>query len=169
MEENKTTETVNVEELRKQIEELTSQNKNLKSTLSERNSEAAQRKREAEEWKNKFQSTLSDQEKAEAKRKEETETMAAKLKALERTNAISEHKAKYLAMGYTEELAQSSAEAMVDGNSDVLYANMSTFITANTEKVKAEMLKEQPKVSSGQTPAVDENQQQLSEMMKYAF
>ena len=158
-----------VETLQKQIEELTAQNKNLKSTLSERNSEAAQRKRDAEEWKTKYESTLSDQEKAEAKQKEEVETMAAKLQALERTNAISEHKAKYLAMGYTEELAQSSAEAMVDGNSDVIYQNMSAFISANTEKVKAEMLKTQPTVSSGEHPAVDENQRQKDEMMKYAF
>lgn len=158
-----------VETLQKQIEELTAQNKNLKTTLSERNSEAAQRKRDAEEWKTKYESTLSDQEKAEAKQKEEVETMAAKLQALERTNAISEHKAKYLAMGYTEELAQSSAEAMVDGNSDVIYQNMSAFISANTEKVKAEMLKTQPTVSSGEHPAVDENQRQKDEMMKYAF
>lgn len=158
-----------VETLQKQIEELTAQNKNLKTTLSERNSEAAQRKRDAEEWKTKYESTLSDREKAEAKQKEEVETMAAKLQALERTNAISEHKAKYLAMGYTEELAQSSAEAMVDGNSDVIYQNMSAFISANTEKVKAEMLKTQPTVSSGEHPAVDENQRQKDEMMKYAF
>lgn len=162
-------EEITVETLQKQIEELTAQNKNLKSTLSERNSEAAQRKRDAEEWKTKYESTLSDQEKAEAKQKEEVETMAAKLQALERTNAISEHKAKYLAMGYTEELAQSSAEAMVDGNSDVIYQNMSAFISANTEKVKAEMLKTQPTVSSGEHPAVDENQRQKDEMMKYAF
>lgn len=158
-----------VEELQKQIEELTSQNKNLKNTLSERNSEAAQKKREVEEWRSKYESTLSEQELAEQKRKEETEQMASKLQALERTNAINQHKAKYLSMGYAEELAQSSAEAMVDGNSDVLYANMSTFISANTEKVRAEVLKEQPGISSGKPLSAEDVEKKRSEsLMKYA-
>lgn len=162
-------EELTMEQLQKQIEELTAQNKNLKSTLSERNSEAAQRKRDAEEWKTKFESTLSEQEKAEAKRKEEVEQMASKLQTLERANAINEHKAKYLSMGYPEELAQSSAEATVDGNFDVLYQNMNVFNTQNTEKVKAEMLKGQPSISNGQPPQVDENQKMLDDMMKYAI
>lgn len=161
-----TTET-NVEELKAKLAEAEKQVKNLKTTLSERNSEAAQRKREAEEWKNKFNATLSEQEQAEAKRKEDEQKMADRLHELERTNAIATHKAKYLGMGYSEELAQSSAVAMVDGNSDVLYQNMNAFINTTKETVKAEMLKEQPSVSSGATPTEIEKQKDAL-LRKYA-
>lgn len=163
-----TTET-NVEELKAKLAEAEKQVKNLKTTLSERNSEAAQKKREAEEWKGKYQSTLSDQEKAEAKRKEDEQKMAERLHELERTNAITTHKAKYLAMGYDEGLAESSAVAMVDGNSDVLYQNMNAFINATKENVKAEMLKTQPGISSGKPLSSEEMEKAKNEqLLKYA-
>lgn len=168
MEENKEKE-VTVEELQKQIAELTSQNKNLKTTLSERNSEAASRRKEAEDWKTKYESTLSEQEKAEANRKAAEEARDRELAELKRDNSINKYKAKYLGMGYSEELAQSSAEAKVDGNDEVLFANESAFLKLVSENTKAEMLKEQPSVKGGEPPIVDENKVQFDNMMKYAL
>lgn len=141
-----------IEELQKQIEELTSQNKNLKSTLSERNSEAAQKKREAEEWKTKYQSTLSEQEKAEADRKAAEEARDKEFAELKRDNSINKFKARYMALGYTEELAQSSAEAKVDGNDELLFANEQAFLKARDEKLKADLLKSQPELQAGSPP-----------------
>ena len=122
MEENKT-ETTELTELQQKIAEYEAQVKNLKSTLSERNSEAAQHRREAEEWKSKFESTMSEQELAESKRKAQEEATLKELAELKRDNTINKYKAKYLSMGYTEDMAQSSAEAKVDGNDDVLFQN----------------------------------------------
>ena len=164
MEENKnieTPETPNQPELtdlQKQIAEYEKQVKSLKATLSERNSEAANRKREAEEWKNKYTSTLSEQEQLEAKRREAEEATARELAELKRDSMISKHKAKYLSMGYSEELAQSSAEARADGNDDILFKNEATFAQQIRESAKAEYLKGQPSISSGQPIGSDKIQ-----------
>lgn len=168
MEENKI-ENTELTELQQKIAEYEAQVKNLKSTLSERNSEAAQHRREAEEWKSKFESTMSEQELAESQRKAQEEATLKELAELKRDNSINKYKAKYLSMGYSEELAQSSAEARVDGNDDVLFANESAFIKQVNENTKAEMLKGQPGIKTGEPPKVDEKTAQFNEMMKYAF
>lgn len=157
------------EQLQQKIAELEAQNKNLKTTLSERNSEAATRKREAEDWKKKYEATLDEQQLAESKRKEAENSMAQELAELKKESQISKYKAKYLAMGYDEELAQSSAVARFDGNDDVLFQNEALFAKSVGEHTKAEMLKSQPEVQAGTPPKVDEQEAQKSEMMKYAF
>ena len=168
MEENKI-ENTELTELQQKIAEYEAQVKNLKSTLSERNSEAAKHRREAEEWKSKFESTMTEQELAESQRKAQEEATLKELAELKRDNSINKYKAKYLSMGYSEELAQSSAEARVDGNDDVLFANESAFIKQVNENTKAEMLKVQPGIKTGEPPKVDEKTAQFNEMMKYAF
>lgn len=156
-------------ELKKQNAELEAQIKNLKATLSERNSESATRRREAEEWKKKFESTLDEQEQAELKRREKEEATARELAELKRDNAINKYKAKYLAMGYSEELAQSSAEARADGNDELLFTNEAKFAQMVNETTKAEILKTQPTLTAGK-PISNETVQQaeLAEMMKWA-
>lgn len=169
MDENKVDTTKEVTELQQKIAEYEAQVKNLKSTLSERNSEAASRKREAEEWKTKYESTMDEQQLAEAKRKEAEEATLKELAELKRDNSINKYKAKYLSMGYTEELAQSSAEARVDGNDDVLFKNESMFIQLNNENLKSELLKAQPSITSGKPLGTEEAQKIRDEKLrKYA-
>lgn len=154
------------DETAKRLAELEAENKKLKTTLSERNSENAQKKREIEEWKNKYESTLSEAELSAQQRAEAEKERDAKYEALLRKSNISDYKAKYLAMGYSEELAQSSAEAKVDGNDDLLFANQTKFIEANNEKLKAEMLKTQPSVSSGNPISAEDIQKQKDEQLR---
>lgn len=139
-----------VEALKKSIAELEAQNKNLKATLSERNSEAAQRRREAEEWEKKYNSTLSEEQQKEAERQKLAEESARELAELKRESSINRYKSKYLAMGYSEELAQSSAEARVDGNDDVLFKNEAEFVRNSNENLKADLLKAQPTIQPGE-------------------
>ena len=152
VEENADEKANEVEELRKSIAELEAQNKNLKATLSERNSEAAQRRREAEEWERKYNSTLSEEQQKEAERQKLAEESARELAELKRESAINKYKSKYLAMGYSEELAQSSAEAKVDGNDDVLFKNEAEFVKNSKETLKADLLKTQPTIQHGEPP-----------------
>lgn len=155
-----------VTELQQKIAEYEAQVKNLKNTLSERNSEAAQRKRESEEWKKKFEATMDEQQLAESKRKEKEEATLKELAELKRDNSINKYKAKYLSMGYTEDLAQSSAEAKVDGNDEVLFQNESLFIQKNIENTKAELLKAQPSISSGKPIGAEEAQKIRDEKLR---
>lgn len=155
-----------IAEYEQKLSESEKQVKNLKATLSERNSEAANRKREAEEWKNKYTSTLSEQEQLEAKRREAEEATARELAELKRDSAISKYKAKYLSMGYTDELAQSSAEARFDGNDDILFKNEATFTQLVSEATKAELLKTQPTLTHGKPIANEDVQKQEFDLMK---
>jgi len=174
MEENKIIETPDTQqpemtELQKQIAEYEKQVKSLKATLSERNSEAANRKREAEEWKNKYNSTLSEQEQAEARRKEAEEATARELAELKRDSTISKYKAKYLSMGYSEELATSSAEARADGNDDILFKNEAAFAQQISENAKAEYLKTQPTISVGKPLGAEEAEKIRDEKLRKYF
>ena len=90
-----------LEALKKSIAELEAQNKNLKATLSERNSEAAQRRREAEEWEKKYNSTLSEEQQKEAERQKLAEESARELAELKRESSINRYKSKYLATTLT--------------------------------------------------------------------
>lgn len=61
----------------------------------------------------------------------ETEAAASK-----RTAAINKDIAAYVALGYSEELARSTAEALADGNSAKVTENMSVFIAQKTQSIE---------------------------------
>ena len=58
---------------------------------------------------------------------------------------VSEHKAKFLAMGYDEKLADETAEAMANGDMAKVFANQQKHLEAYGKKVRAEALKDTPK------------------------
>lgn len=136
-------------ELEAKLAEAEAQNKNLKATLSEKNSENATKKREIEEWKNKYNSTLDEAQQAELKRKEIEEERNRRLEELERKAMVSDYKAMYLSLGYSDELAQKSAEAKYDKNDDVLFANQKAFLEEKEKAIRAELIKEQPSITKG--------------------
>ena len=138
-------------ELEAKLVEAEAQNKSLKATLSEKNSENATKKREIEEWKAKYTSTLDEAKQAELKRAEEEEERNRKLEELTRKAMVSDYKALYLSLGYGDELAQSSAEAKYDKNDDVLFANQKAFLEEKEKAIRAEIIKEQPKITNGAT------------------
>lgn len=83
---------------------------------------------------------LSEEEKAKAIAKEELETLRAKNAELEKAAAVSNYKAKYLALGYSDELASANAEAFANGDMDTVFANQQKFLAEREKAVKASML-----------------------------
>ena len=61
------------------------------------------------------------------------ETEAAESK---RTAAINKNVADYVALGYPEELARSTAEALADGDTDKVKENMGVFIAQKTQSIE---------------------------------
>ena len=55
------------------------------------------------------------------------------------------NKAKLVALGYEEALADETAEAMADGDSEKVFANQQKHLTSFEKKVRAEALKNTPK------------------------
>lgn len=83
---------------------------------------------------------LSEEEKAKAVAKEEMDNLRARNAELEKNAAIATYKAKYLAIGYSDELATANAEAFASGDMDTVFANQQKFIEEHDKKVKASML-----------------------------
>lgn len=81
----------------------------------------------------------------EAQLKELQEQMSA----LTREKTIAAYKANFLAQGYADDLAASSAVAMADGDSDTLFANSAKFMEAHDAAVKANAVNKPVKPALG--------------------
>ena len=88
----------------------------------------------------------------EIKEKEEAEKQAklqSDYDALLRKVALSENKAKLLGLGYEDKLATETAEAMLDGNLDKVFANQKKHIEAVEKKIREDVLHNTPKPEGG--------------------
>ena len=142
------TEGMSVEDINKALEsiELPTDNSaeidRLKTALSKSNSEAAEMKKQLRE-------KMSAEE---LKAKEDAEKMEALIKerdALLKEKTIAGHKAKYLALGYEENLANDTAEALANGELDKVFANQKKHNESVEKKIRADVLKETPKPEGG--------------------
>lgn len=110
--------------------------------------------------------TASEQE--ESERAEREEATRLELEQLRKEKKLSSYKASYLTQGYDEQLAEEAAAAMVDEDTDALFAIMSKH-RANAEKaLRAKILKETPVPPAGDEPTEEQKKKkQQEEMRKY--
>lgn len=104
---------------------------------------------EAAEWKRKHNALLSDEDK---RKQEDADALAAITKErdeLKKEKTVAQHKAQFLAQGYSEKLAAETAQALADGDTDKVFANQQKFLEEYAKTVKADALKKMPKPGSG--------------------
>lgn len=134
----------------------------LKEALSKANGDAA-------EWKRKYRATLDDAKRAEEERAERDRERDEELASLRKERQISKLEAQYLAVGYSADLAASSAKAQADGDTATVVANQLKFIEDTKKKLEAEALGKQPPITPGQPPKGESDDEKLAETMrKYA-
>lgn len=109
-----------------------------KETFDKTASELAGLKRQLKE-------KMSDEEVAKQKEQEERAELQKKYEQLLRETSISKNKAKFLAMGYDEKLADDTAEAIVSGDMDRVFNNQKSHLDNFEKKIRAEALKQTPK------------------------
>lgn len=114
----------------------------LKNALNKATSEAA-------EYKKQLREKQSEQERIEAERKEKEAEKDKRLAELEREKTIMENKANFLRVGYSEELAESSAIAIADNDSKTVFDNLKTFVSERDKEQMANALKNTPKPTGG--------------------
>lgn len=114
----------------------------LKTALSKANSEAA-------EYKKQLRGKQSEDEANAAAQKEEHDRLAQENADLKRSIALSERKAKLLAMGYDESLATETATAMVDGDMDKVMANQSKYLEVQKKAIQADHMRKTPRPAAG--------------------
>lgn len=128
----------------------------LKTALSKANGEAA-------EYKKQLRGKQSEAEQEAAARQEALTKLEAENAELKRASAISAHKAKLLALGYDEKLAESTAEALADGKVDAILDAQKTLLEAQKKAVLAEKLRQTPRGPSGGTPSGEDFQKQIQD------
>lgn len=112
-----------------------------KKANSDANTQIAQMKREAK-------AKLSDDEKNAIEAQEELQRILNENAELKRDKSLSDNKAKFLSLGYDEELATKTATALVDGDMDAVFANQKLHQENTEKKLKADMLKNSPRIDT---------------------
>ena len=136
-----------------------------KSTFDKKASEAA-------DLTKKLRERMTEEEAKAVKDAEERAALLARVEELEKEKAVTNYVNSYLALGYDEKLAKSSAEAIVKGDMDAVFANQKAFAVAQEKALRAEMLKQTPVPPTGGVPAgmkkEDFMKLSLSEKQKFA-
>jgi hypothetical protein len=125
-----------------EYEDNASELERLKNTVSKANSEAA-------EWKRKHNALLDDDEKKRQEDAEKLEKAMQELEILKTEKAISEFTAQFLAIGYEEKLAKSTAAALHKGDMATMFKNHALFVADRDKVMKAELLKSTPTPPAG--------------------
>lgn len=121
----------------------------LRKRLSEVNSESANYKRQLREKQ-------SADEKAEADRAEAQAKMEQELKELRRDKTISDYKARFIGLGYADDDAVKSANALADGDVDTVFSTFKSHLENTKKSVTVEAMDRQNGLSVGNPPSQDE-------------
>lgn len=95
--------------------------------------------------KKELRNKLSEEEAAKLKEAEERKELQEKYEALLHKTAVSENKAKLLGLGYEENLASETAEAMTNGDLERVFANQKIHLENFEKQIRANSLKNTPK------------------------
>lgn len=93
----------------------------------------------------------TEEERQKAERDQEMETLRSQVASLQKEKTISVYKAKYLADGYDEKLAEDTAKALADGDIEKVFANQKAFIAAHDQSLKAQLLDSTPGMPGGRS------------------
>ncbi len=109
-----------------------------KSVFDKKASEAAEANRKLKE-------KMTADELAEAERKKREEEREQRIAELEKKEAISNYKASFLALGYSEDNAKAAAEAMADGDSKKVFEVHKKAAEDAEKRLKEQLLNGTPK------------------------
>ena len=114
----------------------------MKTALSKANSEAA-------DYKKQLRSKQTEDEKRAADAQAEHDKLVEDNKNLSFKLTVIEKKAKFLAMGYDDALAQETAEAMANGDMDTVLANQAKWQETHDKAVLADAMRKTPRPDTG--------------------
>lgn len=118
-------------------------------TVAQLTKDLATARTSAADWKKKHDDRLTDDEKNRNAAEEAQKALQEELNTLRREKTVSGYKAKFLAQGYDEKLANDTAEALASGEMEKVFANQQKFNLAQAEKWKNEALGGTPRPPAG--------------------
>ena len=99
---------------------------------------------ELADLKKKQREALSEEERRKAEEDDRFNELQSKYDSLLRESTISKSKAQYLSIGYSEELAEKAATALVDGDTEALFEVQKSAKSLIEENLKKELIKGTP-------------------------
>lgn len=114
----------------------------LKNALSKSNSEAA-------DYKKQLRDKMGDDERKAKEDADKIAELQRNYDALLKESTISKNKSRLLALGYSESLATEVAEAMVEGDTDKVFAAQKKHLDAVEKKIREENLNKTPRPEGG--------------------
>jgi hypothetical protein len=136
-----------------------------KATFDKTSSELAATKKTIRE-------KMTEDEAKKAQEADERARLLARVEELEREKTVNSYITSYLAMGYDEKLAKSSAEAMANGDTKTVFENQKKYSEAREKALRTELLQMTPTPPSGETDkgiTLDKfRKMSLSEKAKFA-
>ena len=91
----------------------------------------------------------TDDEVKAAKAAEEQAAIMAELETLRHEKLVGTYTTSYMAMGYDSKLAQATAEAMANGDTETVFKNQKLHLESREKALKAELLKQTPPPAGG--------------------
>lgn len=119
---------------------------------------------EAADYKRQLKEKMTAEEAKAKEDAEKQEKLENDYNALLKKVTISENKAKLLALGYEDKLADETAEAMANGELDKVFTNQKKHMEALEKKIRADVLKETPKPAPGSGGKKEITQEQFDAM-----
>ena len=129
--------------------EIEDDSSKLKKLLNDANAEASKYKKELKAKQEELDSKLTEQERAEKEIQAKEAEREEMLNKLLKEKNVAEQKANFLKQGYSEELANTSANALVDGDFKTLFDNLGTFISERDKQAQVKALDRTPLPTSG--------------------
>lgn len=128
---------------------------------------------EAAELNKQLKARMTEDEAKAAKEAEERAALLERAEKAEYALAVNGYAKAYLAMGYDEKLANSTAEALAKGDMDTVFKNQKVHTDNREKALRAELLKQTPPPpagapESGAMKKEDFAKLSLEEKQKYA-
>lgn len=124
---------------------------------------------EAAEYKRQLREKQTEAERAAADAAENARKVQEELATLKAEKAIAGYKAKYLGLGYSEDLATSTAEALQRLDLDTVFANQAIHDEEQRKAADKAALNNQPGLTPGQPPKPETpDDKQVADFAKYA-
>lgn len=101
--------------------------------------------KEAAEYSRQLKEKMTDDEKTAKEAAEAHQKLQDEYNALLKRSTIAEHTAKYIALGYDEQLARATAEALFDGDMEKVFANQQAYNASMEKKIRADLVKQDPR------------------------
>ena len=143
--------------LQAELEKMKAENEKLKNAQSNASADASKYKKE-------LAARMTEEEKRAAETKELIEQLKADNAALKRSQALAEHKAGLVGIGFEGDLAEKAANAFFDNDFTAFAGHLKDFITAHDKAMVAEGIKNTPRPGVGGVGAQAITQEQFDKM-----